>query len=139
MHRPEVTLRDFLAQAGDLSESMLHGVDRSVPLQIAAQDTGFENREDFRDRSVLIATEDQLRAALVLIELDGIARRLILCPPGLEDEHLAIIVRQAEVDRIVCSGGSSRFAHFGPRVVPYGGRALVNAANPTSLRETEWV
>jgi hypothetical protein len=44
MHGPEVTLRDFLAQAGDLSESMFHGVEMSVPLEIAARGSGFEDR-----------------------------------------------------------------------------------------------
>src|SRR5437660_891603 len=130
MHRPEVTLRDFLAQAGDLSASLLHGVDRSVPLQIAAQGTGFENREDFRDRSVLIATEDQLTTALALIELDGIARRMVLCPPGLEEEHLAIIVRQAEVDTIVCSADRSGVSKLGRRVVTYTGPSRADAKSP---------
>jgi hypothetical protein len=44
--------RDFLAQAGDLSESMFHGVEMSVPLAIVARGSGFEDRENFRDRSV---------------------------------------------------------------------------------------
>ena len=68
--------------------------------------TGFQRRfigfEDLRDRSVVIATEAQLTAALILIELDGLARRMVLCPTGLPDEHLAGIVRHAEADTIIC-------------------------------------
>ena len=37
---------------------------------------------------MLVATRDQLTAALALIELDGIARRLVLCPPDFSFEHL---------------------------------------------------
>jgi acyl-CoA synthetase (AMP-forming)/AMP-acid ligase II len=51
-------------------------------------------------RSVLIA-RDQYAAALALIELDGIARRLILCPPDLAAEHLPGVVAKAGVDAIV--------------------------------------
>src|SRR5947209_3573674 len=135
----EVTLRGLLAQAGDLSASLLHGVESSVALQVAAQGTGFENREDLRDRSVLIATEDQLTTAIALIELDGIAARMILCPPGLEEEHLAIIVRQAEVDAIVCSGDRSGLSRLGRRVVTYAGPSRADDRSPPPTRETEWV
>ena len=43
--------------------------------------------EEFRGRSVLIASTDQLTAALALLELDGMARRLILYPPDLPWEQ----------------------------------------------------
>jgi acyl-coenzyme A synthetase/AMP-(fatty) acid ligase len=52
-------------------------------------------------RSVLIATRDQLAAALALIELDGIAKRLIVCTPDLTAEHLPELVARAGVDAIV--------------------------------------
>jgi acyl-coenzyme A synthetase/AMP-(fatty) acid ligase len=50
---------------------------------------------------VLVATTDQLTAALALIELDGIARRLILYPPDLPLEHVAYVMASASVDAIV--------------------------------------
>jgi len=54
-----------------------------------------------RGRSVLIATEDQLAAALALIELDGIARRLVLYPEDWTAEHLPFVAASTEVDAIV--------------------------------------
>ena len=51
--------------------------------------------------SVLIATTDQLIAAAALIELDGVARRMVICPPDLPAEYLPSIVRSAEADAIV--------------------------------------
>ena len=41
-----------------------------------------------------VATRDQLAAALALIELDGVARRLIVCTPDLRAEYLSRDHRQ---------------------------------------------
>ena len=60
----------------------------------------------FQGRSVLVATRDQLTAALAMIELDGIAGRIVICPPGLPQDHLRAIVATAEVDAIVTDCGS---------------------------------
>lgn len=140
MRQPEVTLRGFLAAAGDLSASMLYGSDRSVSLDVAAHCTGFESREALRDRSVLIAADDQLTTALALIELDGIASRMILCPPGLDKAHLIGIARQAEVETIVCGEDPSPFGNFGDAdVIPYRGPSTPDFPAGPSARETEWI
>ncbi|MBV8849674.1 MAG: long-chain fatty acid--CoA ligase [Methylobacteriaceae bacterium] len=140
MNTPEITLRGFLAQAGDLSAGMLHGPKRSLSLDVAAHCTGFKNREDFRGRSILIATEGQLAAALVLIELDGIARRMVLCPPGLADEHLRGIVGQAEVDTIVSGEADvARYSGSVPHVVSYLEPSGPMSPIPGAVRETEWI
>src|SRR5262249_41950110 len=57
--------------------------------------------EELRGHSVLVVTQDQLTAALALIELDGIARRLVVCPPGLAPEYLPAIAATAEIDAVV--------------------------------------
>jgi acyl-coenzyme A synthetase/AMP-(fatty) acid ligase len=49
---------------------------------------------------VLLA-KDQLIAALALIELDGVARRMVLCPPDVAPEHLPGVMRDAEADACV--------------------------------------
>jgi acyl-CoA synthetase (AMP-forming)/AMP-acid ligase II len=56
---------------------------------------------ELRDRSVLVATKDQLAAAVALLELDGVASRLILCPPDFPAEHLSYVVDAAAVDAVV--------------------------------------
>jgi acyl-CoA synthetase (AMP-forming)/AMP-acid ligase II len=76
--------------------------------------------EDLRGRSVLICTSDQLRAALALIQLDGVARRLILWPPDSSLEHLAAIKEAAEVDAVVSDHSA------------LGGHAIASC-------QTEWV
>lgn len=52
-------------------------------------------------RSILITTTDQLATALALIELDGIARQLVICPPDLPREHFPFIIESLPVNAIV--------------------------------------
>lgn len=56
---------------------------------------------ELQDRSVLVATKEQLTAALALLELDGVASRLILCPPDFPAEHFSYVVDAAGVDAVV--------------------------------------
>jgi acyl-coenzyme A synthetase/AMP-(fatty) acid ligase len=53
------------------------------------------------DRSVVVATRDQLSAALALIELNGRARRLTLCPPDVPPDQYAALAVRAGADAIV--------------------------------------
>ena len=55
-------------------------------------------------RSVLLATGRQLTSALALIELDGVARRLVILPPDAEREHWPAIAAAAGVDALHRSG-----------------------------------
>ena len=52
-------------------------------------------------RSILVATTSQLYAAATLVELDGVARRVILYPPDLSLDHLGFVADCAGVDVIV--------------------------------------
>jgi non-ribosomal peptide synthetase component F len=57
--------------------------------------------ETLRGRSVLIRSNNQLPAALALLELDGLARRHVLCPPDVDDRYLSNIAADADVDVVV--------------------------------------
>ena len=52
-------------------------------------------------RTVLVATRSQLAAALALIELDGVAARLIVCTPDLTAEHLRSVAERGGADAVV--------------------------------------
>ena len=52
-------------------------------------------------RSVLLTTSGQLLSALAMIELDGVARRMLLCPPDLDQDDVQALLAQAEIDTIV--------------------------------------
>jgi acyl-coenzyme A synthetase/AMP-(fatty) acid ligase len=42
-----------------------------------------------------------MTAALALLALDGVARRVVLCPPDLQAEHLSYVLATAEIDAII--------------------------------------
>jgi len=96
------SLWSSLSAAGHLSERALWGADASVTLGDLVRGSSLSGRlELLRGRSVLVATRDQLTAALALIELDAVARRLVLCPPDLPAEHLPFVAAAATVDALV--------------------------------------
>src|SRR5207244_8598076 len=68
------SLWDAVRAAGALAERTLWGAEASVRLGEVAGGSSLGGRlEELRGRSVLVATRDQLTAALALIELDGVA------------------------------------------------------------------
>ena len=54
-----------------------------------------------RGRSVVIFVRDMAKAAAALIDLDGCARRILLCPQGWELSRLESAARDAEADALV--------------------------------------
>jgi acyl-coenzyme A synthetase/AMP-(fatty) acid ligase len=105
MNTPPNTLasiRDRLADAPEGSQRFLWGATASVCLGDLFDGTSPGSRvAELAGRTVLVATRDQFAAALALIELDGIARRLIVCTPDLPAEHLPAIVAKANVDVVL--------------------------------------
>ena len=55
-------------------------------------------------RSVVLAVGDMAKAAAALIELDGMARRIVLCPPGFDISGLDALARAAEADTLIYDG-----------------------------------
>jgi acyl-coenzyme A synthetase/AMP-(fatty) acid ligase len=96
------TLSDWLSDNRSAPNWTFWGAHASASLNMLASGTIFAGRiAELAGRSVLLATADQLTAALALIELDGVARRITLCAPDVGPEHLPAIVADAEVDAIV--------------------------------------
>jgi acyl-CoA synthetase (AMP-forming)/AMP-acid ligase II len=89
---------------------------------------------------VLLATRDQLTAALALIELDGIVGRIVLCPPDLGPEHLSSVLSTAEVDSIVSDQPATIARSLGiERVI--GCAPWIGCADPerSCKHRTEWL
>ena len=59
------------------------------------------HRAALEGRAVLVRTRAQIAAAQALVELDGLARRLVLCPPDLDPAHLPGVIERAELDAVV--------------------------------------
>jgi acyl-coenzyme A synthetase/AMP-(fatty) acid ligase len=123
----------------------LFGHAAAVPLvELVHRSALFGRGEELKDRSVLIATQDQLTAALALVELDGLARRIVLCPPDLPFEYLPTIREAAEVDAIVsdvasfvsgAAGGSYDVRH----VLQCTSKLVPCKYDRGFSRQTEWV
>jgi acyl-coenzyme A synthetase/AMP-(fatty) acid ligase len=96
--------------------------------------------EALRGATLLISCERQLPAVQALLQLDGIARRILLCPPDLSSGNVPGVIAEAKVDAIVTDG-------TGPAGQPPGDTPIVaispdlTPAQPTNDRsgETEWL
>jgi acyl-coenzyme A synthetase/AMP-(fatty) acid ligase len=97
------SLWESIASSGP-ETGAFHGPSGSVAFQELAGGSILGGRlEAFRGRSVLLAMREQLGTALALLELDGVARRLVLCTPDLSAEQLALVGATAEADLVLDS------------------------------------
>jgi hypothetical protein len=89
-------------------------------------------------RSVLLAVADQLISALAMIEIDGVARRMLLCPTDLNADHIESLIDDAGIDAIV-TDQPARWAGVGVYLV-VAARAPERAAKQSrSESATEWL
>jgi acyl-coenzyme A synthetase/AMP-(fatty) acid ligase len=96
------SLRSSIIAAGNLSTHTLVGLDAKASWGDLVYGSIFEDCSlDFRGKCVLVATLDQFRAAAALVELDGVARRVILFPPDVSRDHLPYVAKTAAADILV--------------------------------------
>ena len=74
--------------------------------QVSAPDLG-----RFEGRSAVLFVREMAKAAAALIELDGWARRIVLCPPGWDAPRLEAVVRSAERTRSSTTARTARRRH----------------------------
>ena len=134
-------LWEFLSGQGHLAERALSTPDAHVPLSDLAHGSSLgAPLEEFSDRSVLVATRGQLVAALALIELSGVARRVVLCPPDVSAEHVAIVIATAAVDTVVSDQRRDVAARPHVRTVLAGLPQRVSTGlSRRTRRRTEWI
>ena len=135
------TIRDRLASASPCSGRFLWGAGARVFLNDLICGTSLGGRlPELSGRSVLLATRDQLAAALAIIELDGVARRLVICPPELSSEHLATVIHKAAVDAIVSDSDPLPAAPISVPLYVTVAPVITPSDNVEADRhETEWV
>src|SRR5581483_1250626 len=90
---------------------------------------------DLSGRTVLLRTSDQLFAALGLIELDGVAARIVIAPPDVQPEYLPAILERAGADIVVSDDPALAVegARFERLHLPQPGQAV------TPSGKSEWV
>jgi acyl-CoA synthetase (AMP-forming)/AMP-acid ligase II len=89
-------------------------------------------------RSVLLAVSSQFLASLVMLEIDGIARRMLLCPPDLNTDHLQALIEDAEINAVI-TDQPDRFASLGIALVVTASEELRPATRAQTERATEWL
>ena len=88
-------------------------------------------------RSVLVRTRAQIAAAQALIELDGVARRLVLSPPDLAAEHLPAVIERAQIEAVVTD--DEDVAALGLPVFRLAAPGALIATGRSEPRITEWL
>ncbi|MGJ4998138.1 class I adenylate-forming enzyme family protein [Bradyrhizobium sp. HKCCYLS3077] len=135
--REVFALRDHLGTA--LTERTISDPRHVVALaQLTTQSCVGGRSGELDGRSVLLATSGQLLAGLALIEIDGVARRMLMCPPDLKSEHLPSLIADAEIDAVV-TDEPARFNKCGidlviPVALPQPAPRLAQ-----TVRATEWL
>ena len=135
------SLWSALSSEGNLSGHYLLSDQASLALSELTEGSAlYGHGDELRGRSVLIATTSQLAASLALIELDGVARRVVLYPPDLPLGYLPFVIETAEVDAIVSDGktvelGNPRLERF----VPCNGEITPCSSDRTAQHQTEWI
>lgn len=139
--RNHTSIWSALSGIGNLSNSYLRGADASVALRDVVCGSALGNRaEELRGRSVLVATTDPFTAALALIELDGLARRIVLFPSDSPTQHLPFVMDSGAVDAVVSDRNAPEletrsigcFIGLNPQLVPAN-------YDRYGSHQTEWV
>jgi len=119
------SLWECVADSSGGVSGAFHGANGSIALAELSTASCLAGRlEALRGRSVLLALREQLSAAVALLELDGVARRMVLCTPDLTPERLAEVAAAAETDAVLSDTGpagpwpSAAVYELKPRPVP---------------------
>src|ERR1700727_1128308 len=98
--REAFALRDYLG--ADLKGRTISDARQLVSLTDILGQTCLAGRlGELSGRSVLLAVADQLISGIVMTELDGVARRMLLCPPDLNPGYLQALMEGAGIDAVV--------------------------------------
>ncbi|MBV9563023.1 MAG: long-chain fatty acid--CoA ligase [Bradyrhizobium sp.] len=130
-------LRDYLSP--ELKGRMISDAREAVSLTGVLQESCIVGRSsELSGRSVLLAVSGQLMTALAMIELDGIARRLLLCPPDLDPNHIQALIDDVGIDAIV-TDRPRRWSDAGVYLIVATREPERATGRPNPARATEWL
>jgi acyl-coenzyme A synthetase/AMP-(fatty) acid ligase len=135
--RETFALRDYLGP--DLKGRTISDAQRVVSLTDILEYTCLADRiGELSGRSVLMAVSDQLISGLVMAEIDGVARRMLLCPPDLNADHLQSLMEDADIDAVV-TDHPERWRDSHVKLVVPAGPPARSALQVKTERATEWL
>src|SRR5579864_1666499 len=135
--RESFALRDYLEP--QLKGRTLSDARRVASLTNIAGETCLKGRlGELSGRSVLLAAAGQFLSALAMLEIDGVARRMLLCPPDLNADHSQALVEDAEIDAVV-TDQPEQWAASGINLIVAAEDFLRPAPRAQTERATEWL
>jgi acyl-coenzyme A synthetase/AMP-(fatty) acid ligase len=135
--RETFALRDYLGP--DLKGRAISDAHRVVSLTDILEHSCLADRiSELSGRSVLMAVSDQLISGLMVTEIDGVARRMLLCPPDLNADHLQSLTDDAEIDAVV-TDHPERWRNSHVKLVVPAGPPARTASQIKTERATEWL
>jgi acyl-coenzyme A synthetase/AMP-(fatty) acid ligase len=135
--REAFALRDFLGP--ELKGRTLSDARQVVSLTDILGETCLGGRlGELAGRSVLLAIEDQLISAVAMTEVDGVAWRMLLCPPDFNADHNQTLIEDADID-VVVTDHPARWKDAGVYLVVAAKSPVRAAARAKTKRTTEWL
>ena len=135
--REVFALRDYLDPA--LKGRTISDARQCVSLTDSVGHTCLMDRlGELSGRSVLLAMSGQLLSALAMIELDGVVKRMLLCPPDLDARHIQSLINDAEIDAIV-TDQPPRWSDAGVYLIVGAGLPEPATRTPKTERASEWL
>src|SRR5215472_14184445 len=130
-------LRDYLGP--ELKGRTISDARHSVSLTNILSQTCLDTcRSKLSGRSVLLSMSGQLLSGLAMIEIDGIVRRMLLCPPDLNPDYLEALIADAEIDAVV-TDNPERWTLTGIALVVSVGLPVTPARPVQTECATEWL
>jgi acyl-coenzyme A synthetase/AMP-(fatty) acid ligase len=135
--REVFALRDYLG--AELKGRTISDARQLVSLtDILGQTCLADRLGELSGRSVLLAVADQLVSGLAMTEIDGVARRMLLCPPDFNTDYLQTLIEDAGIDAVV-TDHPERWADSAIDLVVTAGAPAPAAAIAKTERATEWL
>ena len=130
-------LRDYLGPG--LKSRALSDARQVVSLTNILERTCLLGRlDELSGKSVLLAVADQLISAVAMTEIDGVARRMLLCPADFNVADVQTLIDEAEIDAIV-TDQPSHFAKTGVQLVAASVTPEPITKKVKTERATEWL
>jgi acyl-coenzyme A synthetase/AMP-(fatty) acid ligase len=135
-----VSLWNAITAAGDSSLRVVVGAEGSASWGELAARSAEGWGVEVRGRSILVAMVDQFAGAAALVQLDGVARRMVLYPPDTPRELLTAVAECAGADLIVTDEPALERVDSRVRcIIPIGEKVGRAEADRSSQIETEWI
>jgi acyl-coenzyme A synthetase/AMP-(fatty) acid ligase len=138
MCRSEISaLREYLGP--EMKGRSISDAQQSVSLTDILGETCLGGRlHELVGRSVLLAVEDQLISAIAMTEVDGVAWRMLLCPPGLNSAEVQSLIEDADID-VVVTDRPTRWMDAGVYLVVTARLPERALTKEKTTRATEWL